>query len=217
MLSRRAVLGASAGLVVPATSIGAAAVPGVGEDYDCDEQVEINTVVSGDEVVETENVSKAWYDNLEHVRSVRAEFDEEYPLQETEWLRSVGITAADAEVCGQSQMAISVGVNDTATAEAELGDTFRDVPLVIREQGEVHPAGGSGSTAAMEQDANGSEGGSEGEEGGAEDGNADDREDEPTDDALPGFGLLAGATGLAGAAIALHRRHRAASTTETDS
>ena len=138
MIARRSILAgvfATMGAGLLPTSAGA--VPGVGDDFDCEDETEIVIAKRGDEAIETENVSTVWDEHRQYVESVRAAFPRDYPLEETDWLVSVGITAIDEEVCDMRQMALSLGVEDASRAYEELGDSYQGVPLVVQERGEA--------------------------------------------------------------------------------
>lgn len=162
------------------------AVPGVDEDVDCDDEIEITTDVFGDEVVQNESVSKAWYQNLEHVRDVREDFDEAFPVDEIEWLYSVGIATVDEPICEMNQNAIGLGVADEETALEELGESFDGVPIVIEEHEPISPAS----------------------EGAGDDGD-DDTDDTAGWDAVSGFGIVSVVVGLITVSLfALYRTGR---------
>lgn len=195
----------SAVLIVVITLVAgsATAAPGVDDDVDCADETEVDTVVSADEVVKTETVSTAWYQNTEYVREIREDFEAAYPVDETEWLNGIGITAIDEPVCERNQMAISLWVADEERADHELGDTYEEVPLVIEERGEdiIHPVAEvndvyvsmEGVYDASEADADDSP---QADADDSPENDAEDGDNTADENALPGFGVVPTIVGL---------------------
>lgn len=176
----------------------ATAAPGVGDDYDCSETTEIPVVMSGDEVIRTENVSTPWYEHNEYVNQRQEKFIETYPLGEYEWLYSVGITATDEPICDSNQMAITVGVTDAERAREEFGDSFGGVELSI-DEGEREVAFGGSELGSGD-----AEGSGDNTRTGASDEETDDPDEIDNEgDPLPGFGVLPVPIGLGTSLILL--------------
>lgn len=214
-MNRRTVLATVGGLAV-GTSV-ASLAGAESDDPDC-EPVEIDVAKSGDEVVQTEEVPKAWKEQVEHTRDVQDELGAEYG--DTDWYEGTGRTSGDREICDRNEMMIRVRASDPEAARAELGEEYEGVQIeIVAPDGEPEQDLGGQEDGLVDDDGPESNEGADGDSGstdGGPDGDSDaddaDGDDDQSDDSVvgdaPGFGALGALGGLVGAGY-LYTRRRA--------
>ncbi|WP_241175348.1 PGF-CTERM sorting domain-containing protein [Natronolimnobius sp. AArcel1] len=216
------------------------AVPGAAsarsDEDDC-ELTEIATAMSGDEVIATEEVPKAWWDQVERSRDVADELYAE--LADEPWFERIGRSSGEDEICERNVFVVTVYTSDEEAAQSALEESRDGVPITIDEVSddeEPEPLGGSMDGAADEDDDNEStddERPAENEtdtshddlngesdsvnettsgDNGANSSDADAVDNE-TDtagdsDSIPGFGVLGTLAGLGGVGYLLANHHR---------
>ncbi|OVE84957.1 PGF-CTERM sorting domain-containing protein [Natronolimnobius baerhuensis] len=206
------------------------------DEADC-ELTEIATAMSGDEVIATEEVPKAWWDQVERSRDVADELSAE--LADKPWFERTGRSLGEDEICDRNAFVVTVYTSDEEAARSELEDSRDGVPIDIDEVSDdegPEPLGGSmdgagdedddnestdddrpaeNETDASDDDLNGESDSlnetTSGDDGAnSSDANAVDNETDTAgdSDSIPGFGVLGTLAGLGGVGYVLANRDR---------